>query len=222
MPRHSFASHDAKARDLTSEVCGTLVTAKDFLLAELFAGQHLPDFFLSIERLSKETYGHYWRGQFITRDGAQVADKIALNARHLHERSPSEILEDLLHEMCHLWQAALGLDCRISYHDKVFANLMERVGLITSTTGAPGGARMGVHMLDYPVSGGVFEIARDKLLATGWTLDWGDRPDRDTPKKSRDRVKYYCPNCEWIARGKPDLPMSCFDCGARCEVEAPD
>jgi predicted SprT family Zn-dependent metalloprotease len=73
-----------------------------------------------------------------SRDGTEVHDEIAFNIRLFAKRSPGEILATLVHEMCHLEQAHFGAPSRNGYHNREWATLMERVGLVPSDTGRPG------------------------------------------------------------------------------------
>jgi hypothetical protein len=79
--------------------------------------------------------------------------------------------------MCHLWQYRLGKPARKSYHDRQWADRMESIGLMPSSTGKPGGARTGQHMADYPLEGGKFLEVASKLIDGPFRLAWYDRAD---------------------------------------------
>jgi hypothetical protein len=66
-------------------------------------------------------YGYFSSERSGSRDGKQNHDE-TLNIRHFEKRSPCEILSP----------------SRNGYH-REWAELMERVGLVPSDTGAPGG-----------------------------------------------------------------------------------
>jgi len=54
-----------------------------------------------------------------------------------------EVYSTLVHEQCHIWQYTHGNPSRPGYHNKEFAEQMISVGLMPSTTGAPGGKTVG-------------------------------------------------------------------------------
>ena len=60
---------------------------------------------------------------------------------------------------------------------------MERIGLIPSDTGQPGGKRVGESMSHYIEDGGPFDKACKELLTTEFKLSWLDRfpPHKPTP-----------------------------------------
>lgn len=72
-----------------------------------------------------------------------ACDEIALNPELLEERSVKETLSTLVHEMVHLEQEHFGEAPKRAYHNKQWAEWMDRVGLVPSTTAAPGGKRTG-------------------------------------------------------------------------------
>lgn len=81
-----------------------------------------------------------------------------------------------LHEMCHLWQAHFGKPGRGCYHNDEWAQKMEAVGLMPSSTGRPGGRRVGDRIADYMLPGGPFAKAVNHLVSQrGFTISWYDR-----------------------------------------------
>ena len=93
--------------------------------------------------------------------------------------------------------------------------MMERIGLVPSATGEPGGKQTGRRVSHYIAEGGEFErsVARCEV-----ELDWvGLLTDR-RKKKKRAKGVYECPVCEAKVRGKPELNIWCGD----CDVVMPD
>jgi len=81
-----------------------------------------------------------------------------------------EVLQTLVHEMVHAWQFHFGKPGRRGYHNKEWADKMEAIGLMPSSTGKPGGARTGEKMADYAIPGGLFMQATDKLLTQDFKI----------------------------------------------------
>lgn len=52
---------------------------------------------------------------------------------------------------------------------------MERIGLMPSDTGQPGGKKVGQSMNDYVILGGRFDMATRQLLERGFAISWMDR-----------------------------------------------
>jgi hypothetical protein len=202
--------------DPTPAVYNSLDIAYNFFDARLLSDR-LPPCLITLQRGNKRYYGHYRYGQFLTRDGQRVTDEISLNLRHLRERALIDTLGTLVHEMVHCWQHHYGTPPRNGYHDKQWAVEMRRVGLIPSSTGAPGGRPTGQSMSHYPEPGGMFERAVGELLANGFILDWGDAPEADKARKRAGRLNYSCASCDINVRGKPGLHLICGDCRARLE-----
>ena len=150
---------------------GELQQAYDFFNQTLF-GERLPPCLITYQRKNR-TYGYFsgdrWAG------GKKIADEIAMNPMHFNERTQGEVLSTLVHEMVHLEQHHFGTPSRSGYHNKEWASWMERVGLIPSNTGEPGGKQTGQQMTHYIAPSGAFEKAFGELTGTGFKLSWVDR-----------------------------------------------
>ncbi|HGT2939564.1 TPA: SprT-like domain-containing protein [Klebsiella pneumoniae] len=105
---------------------------------------------------------------------------IAMNPAYFAVCPPEEIMQTLVHEMAHLWQYHFGKPGRRGYHNKEWADKMEAIGLMPSSTGKPGGARTGDSMADYAIEGGQFMDEYNKLMQDDFRISWMDRfPARD-------------------------------------------
>lgn len=123
------------------------------------------------------------------------------------------LLQTIVHEMCHLWELQFHYDQEKSFtnkHTKRWADKMESIGLMPSSTGKPGGKRTGGKMSDYIIEGGLFQTATrgniDKI-----TLHMIGLPALIEKKKSKI-FKYSCPNCGYTVRGKDNLFLLCGFC----------
>jgi predicted SprT family Zn-dependent metalloprotease len=97
--------------------------------------------------------------------GNQVTHEISLNPTHLKRGSARDMASTLVHEMVHLWQYDHGKPKRPGYHDEQWARKMEELGLPPSSTGAPGGKRVGYKMSHYILESGPFARAFDVMPA---------------------------------------------------------
>jgi predicted SprT family Zn-dependent metalloprotease len=147
--------------------------AFDLFNAELFGGK-LPHCLITLQR-GKQTYGYFSSQRFGSLDG-RTTDEIALNPEFFAVVPQLEVLQTLAHEMTHLWQYHLGKPGRGRYHNKEWGDKMEAIGLMPSSTGQPGGRRVGDHMADYMIEGGRFARVVEQLLGKeGMRITWFDR-----------------------------------------------
>lgn len=178
----------------------------------IFGGE-LPECLITLA-YHRGAYGYFRDEPFHTRSDKLVpekkvkkADEIALNPFTFTGRTDREILSTLVHEQVHLWQHHFGTPKKTP-HDKEWANKMEEIGLMPSSTGAEGGKRTGRRVSHYIIKGGDYDRAWAKCPIK---LNWnGLISERD--KKARKRTKYCCPECEAAAYGKPGLNIRCDDC----------
>lgn len=115
---------------------------------------------------------------------------------------------------------------------KEWGDKLEALGLMPSSTGEPGGKRVGDCMADYPIEGGLFLASCERLATRDYRISWFDRfptkhialaadgsevsevivmPAEDEPQK-QTRAKFTCPQCQANAWGKPSLNIICGDC----------
>lgn len=190
----------------------------------LFAGR-LPPCLITLQRKGARVMGYFSPTRFAHRSGKQKLDEIAMNPMHFRTRNDVEILQTLVHEMVHLWQAHFGKPSRGGYHNNEWATQMETIGLMPSSTGRPGGARTGQAMNDYPQTDGPFVQATNALLAKGFTLEWYE-PSHAVgpslggagiaapakPSAGGKRITFCCPECGAKAWGKAALKLLCGTC----------
>lgn len=197
----------------------------------------VPQVLLTMQR-QKNVAGYASHRRFRNDDG-NLVDEIALNPEYFG-RSPAakiEILATLVHEMAHIWQFHHGKPGRGRYHNAEWADKMESIGLMPSSTGKPGGKRTGDSMADYPIEGGRFIIECAFLFSEEFNIPWSDRAafkpsdsaltnenggenaegddDQDQAPDPKKKVK-YSHQCDagkalnvW---GKPGLSLLCGTC----------
>lgn len=234
----------------TVQAYAELQAAFDHYNAQLFDGT-LPFCLITMQREAR-TYGYFSSERFVHRHDKSKTDEIAINPAFFAVVPLLEVLQTLVHEMAHAWQFHHGKPGRRGYHNKEWADKMEAIGLMPSSTGRPGGARTGEKMADYPIPGGPFLAATNELLTRDFTVSWVDRfPVRvagnspaiegddagdasdagdlaallvEAPVRNRsNRVKYRCPDCGAQAWGKPGLRLLCGGDGCdAAEFEALD
>lgn len=168
----------------TQEFYSLLETAYDVFNKRLFDGK-LSNCLLTVQR-EKKTMGYFSKDRWVNQAGDKTHE-IALNPAYFGNHKVVEIFQTLVHEQCHLWQSDHGKPSRRTYHNVEWADKMQSIGLMPSTTGYEGGKRIGQKMSDYPIPGGLFlEVCTD-LIAQGITITWFDRFASETkPSQTRE------------------------------------
>jgi predicted RNA-binding Zn-ribbon protein involved in translation (DUF1610 family) len=196
----------------TEEQIAAFRSMFDHFNATLFAGT-LPSVFLNFSRAAN-SYG-FFAAERWERDG-EVKHEISLNPAYLKSRDQREVASTLVHEMVHLWQQEFGKPGRGRYHNAEWADKMETIGLMPSSTAAPGGERTGDRVSHYIVEGALYAQAFDAMPAE-FLLPWvcgeveSGRNGKKKPRKA-SKVKYTCPECGANAWGCPSLFLVCGDC----------
>jgi predicted SprT family Zn-dependent metalloprotease len=191
-----------------------LTDAYDFFNERLFDGK-LPRCLITMQRRNK-SYGYFAGDRFGTQDGEDITDEIALNPSHFKARTTEQNLSTLVHEMVHLWQHHCGKTSRPGYHNKEWAVIMKAVGLVPSSTSAPGGKETGQHVSHYIEAGGAFDRACAELVTLGFEVPyvelWAEGEEKTRKKKAASKTKYTCGECGVNAWAKPGVMLVCAVC----------
>lgn len=206
---------------ITAKEYGNLDMAYQHFNSTLFDGE-LPDCIITLNR-KKGTRGYFHYKKFISRDESKrLVSEIALNPDEFIDRSNTEILSTLVHEMVHLWQYYSDVPCRVGYHDKTFAAKMKEVGLQPSSDGTVDGKETGQKMTHYIIQSGKFDQFCEQFLDELQDgLNWNSAPDIVEPKGKRksSRAKFTCPDCGQNAWAKHEARLACGDCQVALETE---
>lgn len=113
--------------------------------------------------------GHFNASRWFAKDGEVVAE-IALNPVLFGQHTWLQLMQTIAQQQCYLWQHCYGEPSRPGYHNAEWADKMECIGLMPSSTGQPGGRRTGQRMAAYPIAKGSFiracvELASEELSA---------------------------------------------------------
>lgn len=183
----------------------------DYFNRTLFGGA-LPPVILNFSRKAN-TYGFFAPERW--EQGEKVAHEISLNPAYLKTRDQRAVVSTLVHEMAHHWQQELGAPSRRGYHNEEWATKMEEIGLMPSSTAAPGGSRVGYKVSHYIVEGGRFALAYAKMPRE-YLLPWlcweGAAGAKAKTPRQTSKVKFTCEKCGCNAWGKPNLKLVCGDC----------
>ncbi len=182
----------------------------DYFNGALFAGQLRP-VILNFSRAAN-TLGFF--APLRWENGGDTTHEISLNPAYLKCRDARDIASTLVHEMAHCWQQERGKPGRRGYHNEQWARKMEELGLMPSSTAAPGGARVGYRVSHYVIDGGAFACAYEQMpreYLLPW-LCWEGGGGAGKKPRAASKVKFTCPDCEANAWGRPGLHLMCGDC----------
>lgn len=131
---------------------------------EKFADNKLPNVVITIQESGRRNaYGWFGNGFWKDNLVGDSVPEINLSAEYL-SRGSTGLLETLLHEMAHLWNACVAKvsDCSGGqYHNKKFKLAAEQFGLSVSRDGTRGWA---YTALDVPGKEAIKEVAPDESL----------------------------------------------------------
>ncbi|MEM7069439.1 MAG: SprT-like domain-containing protein [Pseudomonadota bacterium] len=217
----------------TYEAYGALQFAFEYFNRALFHGR-LPDVLITLAR-KRNVLGYFSWSRFENSDEI-VSHEISRNPQYMKDRGDRDVLSTLVHEMAHLWRHEFGpLNTRGgkgagSYHDVVWADKMDEIGLPPRNIGCGKGTRTGYLVTHTIEEGGLFDKACKALLENGFQIDWHDAPleprvggsgsgDDDTGstvggKRRKDKVKFTCPElqCGLNAWAKASAQLTCTSC----------
>lgn len=189
-------------------------------------GNKLPQCVIILHR-KKNARGYFHAQRFVDRESVRTAkkkdqiksyDELAMNPDDF-DRPDIAILSTLAHEMAHVWRhhCADKEPSRGGYHDKIWANKMEEIGLMPSTTGAEGGKRTGQKVTHYIIKHGKYEtlclqfLKGRSIKLSSFTLSSA------SSQQNKNKIKYSCPDCEQNAWAKPAANLICGDCEVKME-----
>ena len=163
----------------TEELYSWVSDAFDHFNQKLFQGT-LPSCIITMQR-EKKVMGYFSADRWKHAKGASTHE-IALNPAYFASSNVIEVLQTLVHEMCHMWQEVYGQHKSArTYHNKEWSNKMESIGLMPSSTGRPGGKKTGQSMSDYPINDGLFIAACKTFAKSHSDLLWVDKIQAISP-----------------------------------------
>lgn len=205
----SLAASPTAAATPTAEQFAAYQALAQYFNERLFEGK-LPPVLLNFGRRGRRTKGFFVPDRW--QKGRATTHEISLNPQHLAERPPVEIASTLVHELCHLWQQEWGTPSRAGYHNREWADRMERVGLRPTDTGQVGGKRTGQRMSHTLIPDGPFDRAF-RALPAAHCLPWTGVVTARRPRPGRSgKVRYTCTGCCTTVWGKPGLALHCPAC----------
>lgn len=167
----------------TQQFYECVVAISDHLSRHLFNG-NLSSPLFTLTRGSR-SLAHYVAARWHEPTGNAVGE-VCLNPTLFAQHSWLRLMQCVAEQLCHHWQHLHGNPSRPGYHNREWANKLEAIGLMPSSTGIPGGRRTGQIMSSYPLVGGSFLDACEELAADNLHLPltgrWTQHPASDGPE----------------------------------------
>lgn len=192
----------------------------------------LPEPVITIQKTRGRTLGHFtldkvWRNKQRVEEGKIAMDnsdetayyEINIDPRWFCNRTAAEVVETLLHEMCHYCNKLSDIkDCNGNVHNKKFKSLAESVGLIVEKGDSVG---YGYTSLSDELKEYVEESVKPDAKAFEYfragIIEGGAKKPR-----TKTLFKYTCPDCGQIAKGKKDIAIKCGLCDVEMDMEDDD
>lgn len=187
----------------------------------------LPTPVITIQKTKGKNLGHFtlnriWRDKNnIVNDNVEVDDndtaaqyEININPAHFFEREAVEIIETLIHEMCHYWNKVKGIDD--GNHNKKFKTIAEKVGLECERGQNVG---YGYTSLSRELRFWIENVCKpDKEIFKYYSAN----KTKPTVTREKKTFKYTCPCCGLEIKGKRDIEVKCVECDELMEMEEVD
>lgn len=189
----------------------------------------LPEPVITIQKTKGLALGHFtldkvWRNKqnvkendiTMSNEDETAYYEINIDPRWFCNRSAVEIVETLIHEMCHYYNKLSNIkDCNGNIHNKKFKSLAESVGLIVKKGKSVG---YGYTSLSDELKEYVKEIIKPNEQSFEYFRDSVIKGGTNKPK-TKKLFKYTCPDCGQIVKGKKDIIVKCGLCNVEMEME---
>ena len=206
-----------KSQSFTQDQYKLLDDAYKFFNKQLFDNK-LPECMIVLHR-KKSSRGYFHAERYVEKSELKdkkkkikYIDELALNPDDFN-RPDIAILSTLAHEMAHVWRHHCHeKKSKGGYHDKVWANKMEEIGLMPSDSGREGGKRTGQRVTHYIIKNGKFEKHCLSFLKNKSIKLSSFQLPSNSKDGNKNKIKYSC-SCGYNIWGKADLDISCNECG---------
>lgn len=182
----------------------------------------LPEPVITIYKTKGRTLGHFtidktWKNKNDIDNEENAYYEINIDPRWFSDRTSAEVVETLLHEMCHYRNKIADIkDCNGNNHNKKFKSLAESVGLIVEKGNGVG---YGYTSLSDELKEYIEETIKPDSKAFEY---FRSSVDKDKKPKVKTMFKHVCPDCGQVAKGKEDIHIKCGLCDVDMEIEDDD
>lgn len=183
----------------------------------------LPEPVITIQKTRMNAYGWFtpdrtWRDKNNEESDETSYNEINIDPRWFNTRTPADIAETLLHEMCHYYNKMNGIkDCNGQVHNKKFKRVAEDVGLVVEKGKSVG---FGYTSMSDELKTYMEEVVKPNEKAFEYfrtapiKMSGGGSGGR-----KKNVFKYTCPECGQEVKAKRDATIKCGVCDVVMNME---
>lgn len=181
----------------------------------------LPEPVITIQKTRMNAYGWFtpdrtWRDKNNEESDETSYNEINIDPRWFNVRTPADIAETLLHEMCHYYNRVNGVkDCNGQVHNKKFKRVAEDVGLVVEKGKSVG---FGYTSMSDGLKTYMDEVVKPNEKAFEYFRSAPIKAAAGGTKK-KTLFKYTCPECGQEVKGKRDVTIKCGLCDVVMDME---
>lgn len=181
----------------------------------------LPEPVITIQKTRMNAYGWFtpdrtWRDKNNEDSDETSYNEINIDPRWFNVRTPADIAETLLHEMCHYYNRVNGVkDCNGQVHNKKFKRVAEDVGLVVEKGKSVG---FGYTSMSDELKTYMDEVVKPNEKAFEYFRSAPIKTAAGGTKK-KTLFKYTCPECGQEVKGKRDVTIKCGICDVVMDME---
>lgn len=185
----------------------------------------LPEPVITIYKTRGRVLGHFtvdktWKNKNDVESDEDAYYEINIDPRWFCDRTPEEVVETLLHEMCHYANKMSDIkDCNGNIHNKKFKVLAESVGLIVEKDKSVG---WGYTSLSDELREYIEEEINPDAEAFEYFRAVVNKGDGIKTPRKKKMFTYTCPDCGQTAKGKKDITIKCGLCDMIMDMEDDD
>lgn len=180
---------------------------------------------ITIQKTKGRTLGHFtldrtWRDKNDEESEETSYYEINIDPRWFNSRTPADVAETLLHEMCHYYNKVNGVkDCSGNVHNKKFKASAERVGLVVEKGKGVG---YGYTSMSDELRAYMEEVVEPNEAAFEYFRSVPVKSSGGGGGRKKSIFKYTCPDCGAEVKGKRDMVIKCGICDVVMKMEDED
>lgn len=185
-------------------------------------GGELSEPVITIQKTRGATLGHFtlskvWKDKNDEESEENAYYEINVDPRWFNSRTPADVAETLLHEMCHYHNKVNDIkDCSGNVHNKKFKASAERVGLVVEKGKGVG---YGYTSMSDALKDYMEEVVKPSEEAFEYFRSAPIKAAGTGGARKKNLFRYTCPNCGQEVKGKRDAIIKCGRCDVVMEME---
>ena len=177
---------------------------------------------ITIQKTRGSALGHFtldrtWRDKNDEASEEISYYEINIDPRWFNTRTPADVAETLLHEMCHYYNKVNDIkDCSGNVHNKKFKSSAEKVGLVVEKGKGVG---YGYTSMSEALEAYINEVVKPSEAAFEYFRSVPMKPFGAGGGRKKSMFKYTCPECGQEVKGKRDVTIKCGLCDVVMKME---